>query len=159
MTQCTYSLRIDGEVVGDDYPTIEAAREAALEEGDASKWETSTETTWTDVQIIEAEDGYEDVVVDTVVVTTDPEEPDCTDDEDHDWQSPVDIVGGCEENPGVFGSGGGVHIHEVCLHCGCERIIDTWAQRRDTGEQGLRSVEYIEGKYADEVEAIKEDKD
>src|SRR5690606_20815209 len=32
----------------------------------------------------------------------------------------------------------------VCAYCGHYMIIDTWAQRRDTGEQGLRSVEYRE---------------
>ena len=33
-------------------------------------------------------------------------------------------------------------ITEVCAQCGRYRVTDTWAQCRDTGEQGLRSVTY-----------------
>jgi hypothetical protein len=73
----------------------------------------------------------------------DPEEPDCSA-ADHDWCSPIEVVGGIDSNPGVWGHGGGVKITEVCRHCGGYRITDTWAQRQDTGEQGLESVEYHE---------------
>jgi hypothetical protein len=74
-------------------------------------------------------------------------EPDC-EAEEHDWQSPYEVVGGVKENPGVRGHGGGVIIKECCAHCGRYRFTDTWAQRRDTGEQGLRRVSYED---ADEV--------
>jgi hypothetical protein len=87
-------------------------------------------------------------------VTCEAEEPDCDDDQEHDWQSPIALVGGCKENPGVHGHGGGVLITEVCRHCGCKRVTDTWAQNPTTGEQGLRSVEYEEGAFeADELNA------
>jgi hypothetical protein len=56
--------------------------------------------------------------------------------------SPYAVLGGLRENPGVQGHGGGVTIHRVCAHCGCLRIYDSWAQRRDTGEQGLASTSY-----------------
>jgi hypothetical protein len=72
---------------------------------------------------------------------------------DHDWQSPHALVGGLKENPGVRGHGGGVVIHEVCVHCGTLRVTDTWAQNPSTGEEGLESVRYEAGKYADEVAA------
>ena len=78
-----------------------------------------------------------------VTTTIDPEEPDCTG-EEHDWQSPHEVVGGCEENAGVHGHGGGVIITEVCSHCGKYKSTDTWAQNRSTGEQGLTSIEYAE---------------
>ena len=42
------------------------------------------------------------------------------------------------------GHGGGVIIREVCAHCGAYQVTDTWAERSDTGEQGLRSVKYLE---------------
>lgn len=74
-------------------------------------------------------------------VEINPEEPECSGDE-HDWRSPYSVVGGIKENPGVWGHGGGVIITEVCRHCGCYRVTDTWAQDRETGEQGLESVEY-----------------
>lgn len=81
----------------------------------------------------------------------DEDEPECEDGAEHDWRSPHEIVGGCKDNPGVWGNGGGVIIHECCMRCGCARITDTWAQRRDTGEQGLTSVSYEAGKYAAEI--------
>lgn len=105
-------------------------------------------TIWCDARI-EGEDGDES----SVTVTIDPTAPKCTDGErdSHDWQSPHALVGGLKENPGVWGHGGGVVIHEACLHCGCGRVTDTWAQCPGTSKQGLRSVNYEAGKYAGEV--------
>jgi len=77
---------------------------------------------------------------DDISVAIEAAAPDCAD-EGHTWESP-EWLGGCSENPGVWGHGGGVVITEVCAHCGTYRHTDTWAQRRDTGEQGLTSVEY-----------------
>jgi hypothetical protein len=77
-----------------------------------------------------------------ITITLDAEEPECKDGEDHDWRSPYSVLGGIKENPGVWGHGGGVAIKEVCAHCGKYKITDTWAQRSDTGEQGLRSERY-----------------
>jgi len=79
---------------------------------------------------------------DSVTVALEPDEPDCADGADHDWRSPLSVVGGIAENPGVWGHGGGVIIREVCSRCGAYRVTDTWAQDRETGEQGLRSVRY-----------------
>jgi hypothetical protein len=77
----------------------------------------------------------------TELVSIHPPEPPCWADE-HSWSAPRAIVGGIESNPGVYGHGGGVVMHEVCKFCGRYRTIDTWAQDRETGTQGLRSVEY-----------------
>lgn len=71
-----------------------------------------------------------------ITVELEPPEPDCAGDHDHDWCSPHSVVGG------IHGHGGGVVIREVCAHCGRYRITDTWAQRSDTGQQGLDSVAY-----------------
>ena len=57
-------------------------------------------------------------------------------------QSPHEVVGGLEENPGVWGNGGGVIIHEVCQTCGVHRHTNTWAQNPVNGKQGLESVSY-----------------
>lgn len=92
-----------------------------------------------------------------VKITLEPDEPDCKDDKDHDWRSPIEIVGGIEENPGVWGHGGGVYITEVCMNCGTEKLTDTWAQDMSDGEQGLDSVSYEIGKYADEILKLIED--
>lgn len=139
-----------------DAADIEKAKELAQAWAEDASWDTSEGTIWVAVHIFapdtSEEDGWYDEL--ELQVTINPPEPDCTESE-HDWQAPVEIVGGIEENPGVWGHGGGVVMHEVCLHCGCERITDTWAQNRETGEQGLESVRYDPGKYSDEVEALK----
>jgi hypothetical protein len=110
-------------------------------------------TSWYDVAIAVADSAPDNDSDDweSITVTVDPTEPDCTDGE-HEWESPIEIVGGIKENPGVWGHGGGVTIQEVCRKCGCGRLTDTWAQRQDTGEQGLRSVTY----QPNYVEAIRQ---
>ena len=80
-----------------------------------------------------------------------PTEPDCCDGE-HEWESPISLVGGIEENPGVWGHGGGVVIEQVCRKCGCGKTTDTWAQSCH-GEQGLHAVSYTAGQYTDAIEA------
>lgn len=92
-------------------------------------------------------------------ITLEPNEPECEEGEDHDWQSPIEIVGGIAENPGVWGHGGGVIITVICMHCGTERVTDTWAQDMSDGVQGLKSTSYVANKYADEVAALREDED
>lgn len=92
---------------------------------------------------------------DTTVV--DQPEPECSSDEGHDWQSPLEIVGGIAENPGVWGNGGGVICREACLRCGCGRITDTWAQDPSTGRLiGHDVVTYEPDLYADEVAGVEE---
>lgn len=70
-----------------------------------------------------------------------PDEPNCCEGHTHEWHSP-ESLGGCKENPGVWGHGGGMIIHELCKHCGFKRITDTWAQDECTGEEGLTSIKY-----------------
>lgn len=114
------------------------AETAAREYVDGGDWYESDGTWWCSVWT-EGENGQ----TEKVKVAVEPAEPKCEGDE-HDWQSPHEIVGGIAENPGVFGHGGGVTIHEVCSVCGCGRILDTWAQDPTDGEQGLRSVRYLD---------------
>ncbi len=96
----------------------------------------------------------DEVEVGDVMVEIDPVAPNCADGsrDGHDWQSPIEIVGGVKENPGVWGHGGGVMIHAVCMRCGCARITDTWAQDRATGRQGLTSVSFDREKYYEVLE-------
>lgn len=134
----------------------DSPREAAQEYVDGGEWGEITETSWITVYVWR--NGYvldpdadevERIQIDrdshTIVI--EPDEPECTAD-DHDWQSPYSVLGGLKENPGVWGKGGGVVITEVCSHCGMYRVTDSWAQRRDTGEQGLESIEYREADEA-----------
>jgi len=102
------------------------------------------ETRWTEAWcLVDDCDWTADLASASATVTIDPPEPPCTTTgrTGHDWQAPHALVGGLEQNPGVWGNGGGVIVHEIC-DCGVRRIRDTWATRRDTGEQGLDSVRY-----------------
>ena len=54
-----------------------------------------------------------------VSVLLEPSEPECEHDDGHDWRRQL---GGCDENPGVWGVGGAaIAIGDVCLHCGLVR--------------------------------------
>lgn len=100
--------------------------------------DSDNETWWCDFGAYDVANGDHQ----SSTLQVDPKEPDCEDDQEHDWCSPIEVVGGIKENPGVFGNGGGIIIKSVCSHCGIYRITNTWAQRPDTGEQGLESVSY-----------------
>jgi hypothetical protein len=110
--------------------------EAAREYVDGGDWGETDKTFWI-TMYVEADTGE----VETFTIEVEPDVPACTGNS-HDWQAPHEIVGGCKSNPGVYGHGGGVTIHEVCTHCGCHKHTDTWAQNPETGEQGLTSVRY-----------------
>jgi hypothetical protein len=104
--------------------TLEEAR------AEARAWaediDADNETRWVDTRIL-----LDGEVIETVTTAIDPEEPDCSDDDGHDW--------GPDH---VYGHGGGVTISNICQHCGIKKIIDTWASRPDTGEQGLKSLSF-----------------
>lgn len=120
--------------------TLEAALDLAEAGVDPDVYDTSEGTVYVEVHArnpITGEEGWRTVVLS-------PPEPDCWDDQTHEWQSPYSVLGGVRENPGVWGHGGGLIIREVCRHCGTYRITDTWAQCRDTGAQGLTEVTYEE---------------
>jgi hypothetical protein len=100
--------------------------------------------------------GYHDDDSTGRTFAIEPEEPPCPGEKAHDWESPHAILGGLEENPGIWGHGGGVVIKEVCVCCGCLKTTDTWAQNPSNGEQGLTSVAYSPGEYRDEVRDLTE---
>lgn len=72
-----------------------------------------------------------------------PPETDCgTEDDDHEWTSPYDIVGGCRENPGVWSKGGTRVIFQyVCSRCGLSKTVDHAGEQRNPG-QIEESIEY-----------------
>ena len=128
---------------GHEYDTVtaddaQAALSIAIDNVDRSNYSDAEGTIWIDVNVRNTVTGEEE----HGTVTLEPDAPDCEDGQDHDWRAPYSVVGGCRENPGVHGHGGGVIIKEACVHCGCYRITDTWAQDPSTGEQGLTSTAY-----------------
>lgn len=145
LTATTYEARMDGASQAIEADSLESAIEQAKDWARDGNWELDGTTIWVHAYAVEIAAGGEETAH-SVTVQIDPEEPKCAGGE-HDWQSPVEIVGGIKENPGVWGHGGGVTIQSACMKCGCGQLIDTWAQDPETGEQGLRSTTYEPGKY------------
>lgn len=143
-----YELREQGHA----FTTIDAeSAEAALDAADEpsrSDYGDTPGTYYADWHAVNVDDS--DDRASRSYAMPEPE-PECPDHAEHDWQSPHEIVGGVAENPGVHGHGGGVIITECCMHCGCKRTTDTWAQRSDTGEQGLTEVSYELAFYAEQI--------
>ena len=124
------------------------AEEAAREYVDGGSWDDEeTRTVWHHVSVVELTDGEEDGRPEDIRVERHPMLPSCPAGE-HDFTAPHEVVGGVEDNPGVWSEGGGVRMHTVCLHCGCGRVERTWDTDRSNGEQGLHSFEYRPGEYA-----------
>lgn len=126
---------------GECYATVTAedradALQQAVDNVDRDNYDAEG-TIWIDVIVRNTLTGESD----SETVQLDEPEPECVEDA-HDWRSPYSVLGGMKENPGVWGNGGGVISKTVCAHCGMYRVTDTWAQRHDTGEQGLTSVSY-----------------
>jgi hypothetical protein len=123
-----------------------SAVETALTEWtEGGDWDTSENTFWVNDYAWQIDPvTNEELDADRVDarVAFEPAEPTCDHDGGHDWKSPHSVLGGLEENPGVWGKGGGTVSREVCLHCGVYRVTDTWAQDPSTGAQGLESVAY-----------------
>lgn len=133
-----------------DCESLEEALDIARNNVDRTNYNTDdNDVLYIDVSARLVE-NHDECDSDTVILN--PEEPDCTDSNGHDWQSPFEIVGGIKENPGVWGKGGGVIINECCMNCGCKRTTDTWAQRMDTGEQGFTEVTYEQNYYNIDVD-------
>ncbi len=140
----------------------ESPSAAAQDYVDGGDWNVDSKTIWVTVYVIDADarDAYLNEASDdepersSHKIEIAPAEPACQDG-GHDWRSPS-FLHGLKENPGVVGHGGGVLVTECCMHCGCARITDTWAHDPSTGEQGLESVEYLPGEYADEVERFEQ---
>lgn len=155
-------LGLDGAVQFDDHITLGVAEDYdideiidALPQGATAEWAGSSNTdahgdTTEDIRITWGEYPDNDNS-ESVTITLNPEEPACVDGQDHDWVSPYSVVGGIKENPGVYGNGGGVIIKTVCRHCGKYHIHNTWAQRSDTGEQGLESNHYEDADESSEA--------
>ena len=135
----------------------ETGREAAQQYVDDGDWGDRSETCWIEVHTWQEEEDEDGDTVRinerTYTITLEAEEPDCIDGHEHRWRTPYSLLGGLKENPGVWGHGGGVICNEVCTLCGCKKITDTWAQNPSNGEQGLTSVEYVEGEFTDEINA------
>lgn len=122
-------------------PDADSGEDAARQYVEGGDWgDERNRTDWVDVWAWRRALALDENQVITIemdrsrhTIEIEPDEPECEHADGHDWHE-----------RGVRGHGGGVEITHVCAHCGRYMIVDTWAQRPDTGEQGLRSVEYRE---------------
>ena len=70
-----------------------------------------------------------------------PPEPDCADGEEHEWESPHELVGGLTENPGVWSTGGTTYVTKtVCKNCGIYRTETEYGSQRKP--QQCDKIEY-----------------
>lgn len=122
---------------------VESGEDAAQEYVDGGDWGDETKTRWITVRTwrnaIDSDGDACEVDDESHTIAIEPEEPECCGDE-HCWT-----------DGSVRGHGGGVTHHYYCRICGCGKVTDTWAHNPETGEQGLESVEYIAGEFADKV--------
>ena len=87
-------------------------------------------------------------LLDRVVrAAVEPLAPPCSGKEGHEWSSDFIV-------PSVRAHGGGIILTECCMHCGCARITDTWAQDLSTGKEGLRSTRYEPGRFIAALRAL-----
>ncbi len=121
-----------GSVVLGDFASWETARSAAeeaLAEASAEGCEPPPrKTTWSHGTLTAPDGESEDLRV-----AIEPEEPDCSDRDGHEWV----------DDGGPWGSGGGVRLRSVCRLCGLSIVTDTWATDPHDGSQGHDATEYL----------------
>jgi hypothetical protein len=109
-----------------------SAEEAAQVFVSEADWPTKTRTYWIEVLVSEPAIEDREVEGEYFRVAIEPVAPDCDDGSAHAW-----------EDGGVWGHGGGQVITERCTACGLQKLTDTWATDRVSGQQGLDSIEYL----------------
>jgi hypothetical protein len=68
-------------------------------------------------------------------------EPDCAEGEEHEWEAPHELVGGMDQNPGVWSTGGTTYVTKtVCKNCGIYRTETDYGSQRNP--QQCDRVEY-----------------
>ncbi len=124
--------------------SMDAAAKIWIDTGD---WHEASATYWVEFMVTEIvldEDGDEikDAPSCPYCIAVDPTAPECVDGEAHEWCSPHELLGGLRDDPGVRGNDGGLIAKEVCRHCGCYRVSDTWATIPQSGATAC-STEYL----------------
>jgi hypothetical protein len=144
---CTLSMRDDGgsdETLEFDHePTRDEIREACREWVEGGEWGVdgaSIDVSWTLTDTADDEIGEGSVTVEIepdhdALIRAAGGDLDC----DHDWTSEGE--GGCDENPGVWSTGGtSMTFAAHCRMCGLHRTEHHTGSQRDPGEHD--TVEY-----------------
>ena len=109
-TDKSASEAIDEWFLGDDYDTCGA--------------DDTVVVTIVACATVDGEPTGDELASKTFVI--DPPEPDCVEQQKHDWCAPLSVLGGAKENPGTFGGHGGkITRTRVCRHCGRYRETST----------------------------------
>lgn len=109
----------------------DSAKAAAIEY--ASAYEPEVFTYWVTVYV--TPDGSTQALG-PYTIEIEPAVPSCVSGHTHAWHDVDDTV---------RGHGGGVVLLMSCQFCLRRKRVDTWAQNASTGEQGLTSIEYLDG--------------
>lgn len=125
----TLYARAEGDIER-KYENGESVRQIVADYAEA--YEPADSTYWLTVHVYEKDEDDNKINIDFVKVAVDPELPPCVDGA-HEWRE-----------TGVRGEGGGVIVGYTCSKCGLEKVLNTWATDPDDGEQGLRSVTYLD---------------
>ncbi len=137
-----YRISDDAAIEYIEAESMAEAIEEAEETWPNGSWDTKCVIS---VRVAELDDdGKETGEVAFVDVTCgyDPDPPECTEDE-HDWRSPHEVVGGIDSNPGVWSQGGTTIVtREVCRHCGIYKRETSYGSQRKPGQ--CDTVEYID---------------
>jgi hypothetical protein len=141
-TKTTYYCKCRGsDEESEQIESMTAADAAAEHARYCTEVDRDEDTTWwLHVTVVHGDEK----TAEDIMVEIHPPEPACEATCGHEWIAPYELVGGLRENPGCWSHGGGLISDEICRHCGCKRITDTWAQDPETGAQGLTSIRYIE---------------
>jgi hypothetical protein len=122
-------------------PDMDAALAAAREWAEDGSWD---ERFLLEVIVRKVDDDGKEITRRYLDVMVGPEtpEPPCPAGEHH-WIAPVQLVGGCDSNPGVHAHGGTAYSQrEVCRHCGTYRVI--YRPGRQRGPDELEEEIYYE---------------
>ena len=93
-----------------------------------------------DMWVIEM-DGKDEELIEVEVGDYQPE-PKCEQGDAHQWESPVDVVGGIDSNPGVWSYGGTtIGTSMVCVRCGMYRHSIDYGTQRNPSD--CDTVEYL----------------
>ena len=119
-----------------------AAKEQAEENWQNGDWDGKCLVTVRVAELDEEEEETGEVEYIEVECGDDPAEPECTDEDGHDWQADVEVVGGIKDNPGVWIKGGTTMVCKTCCcKCGQYKRETHHGSQRNPGQ--VDQVEYL----------------
>jgi hypothetical protein len=139
----TYRLSDDGYSETTTASSMAEAKWLAAASWENGNWEGGKAII--SVQVAELDDAGKAVEIDWVDVTVgeDPEAPECSCEDGHEFIADVNVVGGLTENPGVWSQGGTTIVTKTCCkHCGVYQRETSYGSQRNPGQ--CDTVEYLD---------------